>query len=259
MAYRGVALKNVLCYNVFVKFTFFKKLAEKLYPPDFTCDICGVETFGGNLCPDCLKTVTFNDGPVCPKCGRFTLRNEICLDCKARMPLYKRAVSPLVYEGGAVTLIYKFKSGDGAYLKEFFADLIVKKLKDVPVPDAIVYVPMTEKAERKRGYNQSELLSSAVSERISRPVYRDVLVKVKDTSEQKGLSRRDREKNLTGCFKITDRKKVKGKTVLLVDDVLTTGATSDEICRKLRAAGAKTVYVATVCSVPYKFSPLDIL
>lgn len=234
-----------------MKLGFLRKILQQLYPPNFTCDVCGIETFGANICPDCMKTITLNDKATCPICGRVTVRSEICIDCKAHMPLFKRAVSPLVYEGGTVKLIYKFKYGDCEYLKDSFADLMVKKLTLLPDFDFITFVPMTEKAQEKRGYNQSELLARAVSERISKPLNAKAVIKVKDTAEQKGLSRRERAKNLAGCFKITGRSAFKGKRVLLIDDVLTTGATVDEICRKMLWAGASAIFVATVCSVRY--------
>lgn len=228
-----------------------KALTETFFPESFTCDICGIETFDANICPDCLKTMTFNDKSTCPVCGRKTARHEICLECKAETPQFKKAVSPLVYDGGAVTLIAKFKNGCG-YLKEYFSDLIAAKLENFPKADCIVFVPMTKKAVRRRGYNQAELLAKSLSERMQIPLLIDGLIKDKDTAAQKTLSKKERAVNLAGCFKAGNRGAVKGKAVLLVDDVLTTGATADAACKKLLQAGAKCVYFATVASVEYK-------
>ncbi len=228
-----------------------KLLSEVIFPSSFTCDVCGIESFESNICPTCMKTITLNNLNVCPVCGRKTVVEEICLECKAKAPLFKKAVSPLVYEGGAAVLIAKFKN-DCAYLKDYFADLIFEKLKNFPETDCIVCVPMTQKSERKRGYNQSELLAICLSERMNKPFISDALTKIKDTSEQKSLSRKEREKNLQGCFKVENRDALKGKNILLTDDVLTTGATADAICKKLLSAGAANVYLATVASVQYK-------
>lgn len=233
-----------------------KFISDALFPQSFTCDICGTETFDGNLCPDCFKTVAFNDKEVCPICGRKTTNPKICYECKARAPLFKRAVSPLVYRDGSTALIAKFKNGNG-YLKEYFSDLIAEKLKDFPAVDCIVYVPMTEKSLNARGYNQAELLANSLSARIGLQVLKDAVVKQKDTPEQKLLSRKEREKNLNGCFKVEKRAEIKGKNILLVDDVLTTGATSEVICKLLLKAGAKNVYLATVASVEYKIEKQD--
>lgn len=228
-----------------------KRLIEIAFPLNFTCDICGVETFGDNLCADCKKTVPFNDGTTCPLCGRRTVRPELCLECKEKPPRFKRAVSAIVHEDGGIILVKKFKSG-GAYLKEFFADLLVKKLKDFPPLDGIVFVPMTKKSLRKRGYNQSRLLAESVGERISVPVILSALEKIADTKEQKQLTKAERAENLSKCFKVSDPAAIKGKTLLLIDDVLTTGATAETLCGLLLNAGAAAVYLATVTCVENK-------
>ena len=228
-----------------------KILSDMFFPKSFTCDICGIETFDGNICPVCLKTVTFNNGTTCPVCGRKTDRPEICLECKATTPRFKKAISPLVYNGGAVALIAKYKNGCG-YLKEYFADLICRKLENLPKADCIVYIPMTKKSIHKRGYNQAELLAKSISDRTQIPVLKDGLLKAKETAAQKSLSKKERATNLADCFKVNDRKLIKDKTILLIDDVLTTGATADAACKKLLEAGAKCVYFAAVASVEFK-------
>ena len=228
-----------------------KFIKESLFPLSYTCDGCGIEVFEGNLCPQCLKDTTFNDQITCPVCGRKTEKRwEICIECKAKPPLYETAVSALVYEGTAIKLIHKFKNGD-AYLKDYFADLIVAKLYDAMQFDYIAFVPMTKKAERKRGYNQSKLLAESISERIKVPVC-DVVEKVKTTTEQKSLSGKDRAKNLEGSFKPKSKNALLNKSILLIDDILTTGATADAMCKSLFRAGATKVYLATIASVEYK-------
>lgn len=227
-----------------------KFIRETLFPLSLTCDSCGIETFDGNLCPECLKNTTFNDKFTCPICGRKVALNEICIECKAKPPLFESAVSALIYEGTAVKLIHKFKNGD-AYLKDYFADLIVPKLTDFPQIDYIAFVPMTKKAELKRGYNQSKLLAESISKRINVPVS-DVIEKIKDTSAQKSLSGKDRAKNLEGSFKTKSKDALLDKNVLLIDDILTTGATADALCMSLFRAGAMKVFLATIASVEYK-------
>ena len=230
-----------------------KFIRENLFPLSFTCDSCGIETFEGNLCPECLKNTTFNDKATCPVCGRKVVRSEICIECKAKPPLFDYGMSALIYEGTAVKLIHKFKNGE-AYLKDYFADLIVAKLNevyDLLQLDYIAFVPMTKKAELKRGYNQSKLLAECLSKRINVPVC-DVIEKVKDTSDQKALSGTDRAKNLEGSFKAKKKNALLDKNVLLIDDILTTGATADAVCTALFHAGVIKVYLATIASVEYK-------
>lgn len=160
----------------------------------------------------------------------------------------------MVYEGGGVALVAKFKNG-GAYLKEFFADILAEKLKELPAPDCMVYVPLTKKSLNRRGYNQTKLLAKALSERTKIPVVYGAVEKVKTTAEQKGLTHKERRKNLNGAFKAVKKAELSGKTVLVLDDVLTTGATADEVCSTVLKAGAAQVYFASVASVEYKIIP----
>ena len=228
----------------------FKWLSEVLFPENFTCELCGMEIFdGGRLCSDCAEKVTFNDKNACPVCGRKTAVSALCIECKALAPKYKKAVSAIVYEDGGARLIHKFKDG-GAYLKNYFADLLADKCREFQA-DGICFVPMTKKDERLRGYNQAELLARALSERLGIPVLDNAIVKTKRTAPQKSLKLNERKDNLHGSFK-ADGNVVKGKVILLVDDVMTTGATADVICTELLKRGAACIYFATAASVEYK-------
>lgn len=228
-----------------------KNVKEALFPTDFTCDICGAETFGERLCPDCRKLVAFNDGATCPVCGRRTGNPEICMECKDKPPMFKKAVSPLVYADASIMLVSKFKNGF-PYLYEFLGDLIVGKLVGFPKIDVIVYVPLTKFSLFRRGFNPSELLAKQVSFKTQTPLLKGAIARIRRGKPQKGLSMKEREANVNGAFKVIKRKEIKGRSVLLIDDVMTTGATADEISKILRAAGAKYVCVACAASVEYK-------
>lgn len=229
----------------------FDKILDVFFPPNFTCDICGIEIFNGdNLCNNCRDTVTVNNSFTCPVCGRKTPSAQLCLECKAQPPLYDRAVSPLVYSGGAQKLIVKFKNGN-PYLKDYFARIMYAMCGNFTDADAVCYVPMTRAAERNRGYNQAELLAKELSDKLELPLLKDAVAKVRKSSSQKSLTRRERAQNLKACFK-AERSAVEGKTLILVDDVLTTGATADAVCGELKKRGAKKVYLVTIASVENK-------
>ena len=231
--------------------SFFNNVLKELFPKNYTCDVCGRETFGSNLCPDCTGKVELNDGNTCPVCGRKTFRPEICMQCKSKPPLFKKAVSAYVYGEGVTVLISKFKNGS-PYLKELFADKIAEKLVGFPEIDCIVYVPSTRRALIKRGYNQGRILASALSKRIQRPVIYGAIKRVKQVRMQKGLTGGQRIENVKGAFKVKKKLYIKGKRMLVVDDVMTTGATVEEISRILLMKGAGNVFVATAASVEYK-------
>lgn len=228
---------------------FFGALSQAVFPDNFTCDICGREIFdGGRLCEKCKKTVEFNDGAVCPHCGRRTSYDFLCLECKAEAPLFDKARSAIIYDGGGKLLVQRFKKGS-PYLKDYFAELMAKKCADFEGTEGLLFVPMTAKAKRRRGYNQSKLLANSLSKLTKLPVI-NAITKIKETPQQKSLSKSDREANLKGCFKV-DGEKIKGKKLILVDDVLTTGATANTLCSLLKNHGADKVYFLTVASVEY--------
>ncbi|MGN0812391.1 MAG: ComF family protein [Candidatus Coproplasma sp.] len=230
---------------------FFKAILDAIFPKHYACLLCGREIFdGGDFCLKCQKTLTFNDGTTCPVCGRRTETEQICLECKAQAPLFDKGVSALIYEGGARKLILNFKK-DGAYLKEYLAKIMYEKCVCFTDADAVCFVPMTAKSYRKRGYNQAELLAEELSQMLSLPLLKNAIEKVKQSGAQKTLTREERLKNLQGCFK-ANREEVKDKTLIVVDDVLTTGATADAVCRELKKRGAKRIYFATAASVEYK-------
>lgn len=226
---------------------FAEKVRHTVSPEDYTCLICGIEIFGGRLCKDCSASVTFNDGAACPVCGRRTPRTEVCLECKYRRPDYARAVSCFVYRGGGAVLVSLLKHGK-AFVSDWLAEMMCEKIARLPRADAIVAVPMTRKEVKRRGYNQSALLASKISRLTDIPFLPDAVRKESDTPEQKGLSRTDREANLKKCFK-AQKSAVRGKAILIVDDVMTTGATLNSLAACIKRSGAREVYAVTAASV----------
>ena len=168
------------------------------------------------------------------------------------MPEYDAARSAFRYEGQVIGLIKKFKTG-GRYLAEAFAERMEPvRQKYFADADLLVSVPMTEAARKKRGYNQAALLASALARRCGVAYAPEALVKSRDTAAQKQLSAAERAKNLAGSFRVHERALCRGRHIVIVDDVLTTGATADAVARALRGAGAGRVYVLTAASVAYR-------
>lgn len=229
-------------------------LSEYFFNSQWRCLSCGKEIFGeAHFCEDCLRTLPFNEGAICNHCGRkLEVSQEYCSTCKGRLTAVDKCRSVYVYKSPISTLIKNMKYYDGAYVsKAFGEDLASIYYKNYFNADCVVYVPMTEKAERKRGYNQSKLLAEEFSNKTGLPIY-ECLVKNKQTTRQAKLNKEQRLKNLQDVFRVVDKKAVLGKKVVVIDDVTTTGATVEALSNKLKSAGAVAVYALTVASVPSK-------
>lgn len=224
-----------------------------LFNPRWRCVNCGREVFNGeSFCSKCYKTLPFNDGIICGHCGRkVKAPEEYCSTCKNRLTDVDLCRSAFNYEPPISTLIKDLKYKNHRFLAEIFSEYLANVyFKNLFAPDVITFVPMTKKAFRKRKFNQSELLAKFLSERVNVRV-ECLLEKKKDTLRQAETnSREERLKNLKSSFKVIDKKAVIDKKILIIDDVTTTGATAQCIAEKLKGAGAKTVYLLTVSSVP---------
>ena len=236
----------------------WRRLAELAHEAVFgrncVCAACDEDVFSDSLfCERCLASLPANAGFICSKCGRaIEAEYPVCLECKAHMPEYDAARSAFRYEGQVIGLIKKFKTG-GRYLAEAFAERMEPvRQKYFADADLLVCVPMTEAARKKRGYNQAALLASALARRCGVAYAPEALVKSRDTAAQKQLSAAERAKNLAGSFRVHERALCRGRHIVIVDDVLTTGATADAVARALRGAGAGRVYVLTAASVAYR-------
>lgn len=219
---------------------------------NFTCDLCGREVFENErVCAQCLKMLPWNHGEVCPFCGRRVKEAGACVECKQKPLQVQKARSVFLHEGEAARLVRGFKGGKKYFYRtcaELSAPLFKNEFADT---ELITCVPMTERAEKRRGYNQSRLFAEELSRLVGTP-YLETAVKRRETQSQRQLSRTARESNLEGCFHVIARKEVAGKRVLIADDTLTTGATVSELAAALKRAGAKTVYALTVTGVENK-------
>lgn len=229
-------------------------IKKYFYNPKWRCIACGKEIFDGKFCDDCLKDLPFNDGIICEHCGRKVIGAEqYCSTCKGILVSVDKCRSAFNYAPPISTLIKKMKYKNGRYIAEMLAEYLVPLyFKNYFNVDYLTYIPMTEKARKKRGYNQAELLARAVSRDVNVPVI-DCLIKIKDTDRQAKLGREERLNNLNDAYKVMNKKLVKDKSILIIDDVSTTGATAQVAADKLKRAGVKYVYLLTVASVP----PID--
>lgn len=234
----------------------FRKWRSKLYLDGPVCSACGKELLAhirGGMCPECEKTSVKLGTDICGKCGRVLANEaEFCDTCIRNERAFVRARSCYVYEGAPKRFVYRLKFGGRRYLAAFIAEAMVDRYLDCGFEcDCVVAVPLSAKRKRKRGYNQAELIAEEVSRRLKLPLIDGALVKTKENKSQAKLTRREREENVRGVYEVTSPETFKGRRVLVVDDVMTTGATLGEVSRVLYKAKARSVEALTYCSTRF--------
>ena len=177
---------------------------------------------------------------------------DICPECRTMRPLFISARSACMYEGALKELIHKFKYNNRRMLSGTFAGIMLDFIKDNPDTvegiDVITFVPLHRKRALTRGFNQSKLLASLIGKALDIPVT-GCLEKTRLTKNQNELSRENRLVNLKGAFRIRpdiEEAAVRGAGILLIDDVMTTGTTLNEISRMLMDRGAGKVRCLTL-------------
>ena len=224
-------------------------LMDMVFPKDIYCISCGAPIKGGDpmsLCEECKKEILYRQPPVCRRCGRFTFKPGpgFCEGCAAREPVYDRGVAATIYEGNVRKIIYGLKYGGKGYLAANIAAIMEPVLPPVDSYDIIVPVPMHKSKKKERGYCQTTLIARQLGKLTGQPVLEEGLVRTRKTKPMSGLHRDVRARNIRGVFEAPEPERIRGKRVLLVDALLTTGSTADECSRVLKQAGAASVFLA---------------
>ncbi len=220
-------------------------IIDTLFPDNFKCIFCGRDITSDFICKDCLKQDIFNEGNRCQICDtQIKEDNVVCDHCKKSKRHFIKAICPFRYEGIVRKAILQFKSDGAKYLAKGFANFIAQQLEIKQIEfDIIIPVPSHKNTIKKRGYNPAKVIAEELSKLTSKPV-KDVLYKITQTKNQKLLNYNDRQTNLENSIILLDNSIVKNKNILIVDDIITTGATI-EACAKL-CNKAKSIYAAAI-------------
>jgi ComF family protein len=227
---------------------------DALLPP--RCLGCG-ETVdaSGALCPTCFSGFTFIAAPMCHVCGvplELAVDDDlVCGGCLKERPDFNRARAVFIYDEASKPIVLRFKHGDrtdaAVHLARWMQRVGSTLLESC---DVIVPVPLHQWRFLWRTYNQAALLANALGRFSGKPSLPDGLLRVRRTPSQGGLGRAQRRRNVSGAFRVRRPDRIRGKNVLLVDDVFTTGATAEACTRALLAAGAAMVDVLVLGKVP---------
>lgn len=215
------------------------------------CPVCDrpVKPAGALVCLKCAGRLRYVREPVCLKCGKPLAQpqQEYCYDCAHKKHEYDRGIS--LYQYGSIKgCVYRFKYGGRQEYAAFLGREMARHLgKQILAwkPDALVPVPLHSERERKRGYNQAELLARELGKYLEVPVLADWICRSRNTVPQKLLDGQERQNNLKKAFKI-GRNDVKLKTIVIIDDIYTTGSTVDAIALVCRRYGVRKIYFAAL-------------
>lgn len=228
----------------------YKTIIDYILPP--RCFSCKELTFcNDGFCAPCFNKLNFVTTPHCSICGYAltisVLDNMICGKCLFEKPVYDKARSLLKFDQNSQKLIHNFKYYDDTSAAELFAKLLYTKYKtELFDIDYIVPVPMHKLKRLIRMYNQAQILAKELSLISSKPLRNDILNKTKFTKSQARLSKIERQRNLIDSIKIRSNINLKDKSILIVDDVMTTGSTVSKCAQILKKAGAKKIYIVTI-------------
>ncbi|MBW1689544.1 MAG: ComF family protein [Deltaproteobacteria bacterium] len=233
-------------------------LLDIIYPP--RCPFCGRFVSSAEnrchphqVCESCKKALTPITHPLCTICGipfsALSGPDHPCENCLRKMPSYDTMRAPYLYAGPIMNAIQRFKYNSETHLAAPLGGLLAAFARTSltqPEEFVTVPVPLHKHRLRERGFNQSLLLAKAVASELGTPLNCLSLIRKRDTRSQTGLRRKERRKNVANAFSVTSAAIFKGKKVLLVDDVLTTGYTLQECARTLKKFGAREVACITL-------------
>jgi ComF family protein len=205
------------------------------------------------FCPRCRGAIRPLGPPECARCGRSQSVADHCRPCLAADSPVRMARAFAAYDrdfdaNPVASAIASFKYGGARRLGRRFAAVLLTRVPD-PGIDVVVPVPLHPRRLRERGFNQSAVLARHLGRRLGRPIALQALVRARDTPSQVGLGTEARARNVAEAFAVRDPTHVAGRTVLVIDDVWTSGATARAVGSALRAAGATAVDVLTIARV----------
>lgn len=230
-----------------------KHIIDLVYPR--RCPLCmniiGNVYKNGYICARCRTQLPYIAPPFCLKCGKHIgdEEQEYCSDCQRHPKSFERGFPVFSYEGKLKDSVWAFKYKNKREFAESYAEEIMRCHGETLLlleADALIPVPVHASRYRRRGYNQAELLAEALALRLGLPVYGKELVRVSKTHVQKDLNDKERYNNLKNAFKRQENS-VKLDTVILVDDIYTSGATIEACTNVLKGTGVSKIYYTSIC------------
>lgn len=239
--------------------TIWQGFCDLVYPP--VCPVCYQHSHSPNCNPErChffFQYIRFNTKPACPRCMRphnYRQANQYMCVCQRQRLAFDFVWSACLYHGRLRELLHLFKYKHQTGLKVLFAQwmqaCILKHRLDIHQFDLIIPIPLHPVKHRERGYNQAELLALELKKLYNIDINTHILYKIRNTNPHAQLGKKERWTNIQGAFTIKRSEDIRGKSILLVDDLFTTGATAQEAAKTLKHYGASQVGVFCLAIAP---------
>lgn len=245
-----------------LKFSKIIDRLEDLFFKNHACICCRREIPDGtefSLCKNCFDKLDVIDGTTCKTCGEKILEGNIFCDrCKLIKYNFDKSNSFAVYDDTASRIVKRFKYNGKKYYAEHIAKLMAKNEKYFEDIDFITFVPVSDKRKKERGFNQAEEIARELGKIYEIKVL-NTLEKLGNGKHQAGLTKKERRENLSGSFALKEDVKeiIKGKNILIIDDVFTTGSTLSECAKALKSARTKKpakIYCYTFAKTKLEFT-----
>ncbi|SMB85754.1 comF family protein [Desulfonispora thiosulfatigenes DSM 11270] len=226
-------------------------LLELLFPTPRICPLCGNKQEHLKICNSCLHKIDDlqNVYGKCLKCGTYGHSGENCENCFYWPEYIQENIAMVPFENEYRKLLHKFKFQKQGWLADAMIPLMADQVKRRKIKiDLIMPVPLHIKRVRERGFNQAALLASKIARELQVTYDEKILIRKKNTSHQTGKNQRKRSTNLKDAFIVLNEESINNKNILIIDDVITSGATLRECSKVLVQKGAKGIYGLTWAS-----------
>lgn len=218
-----------------------RSLFNRVVPP--ACLLCGARS-ARSLCPGCLADLPWHRQPQCPQCALPTPDGQLCGACLKHPPAFDRTHAALAYAFPLDRMIPRLKYHGQLAIAPVLGECLAEAAAAVPRPDRLLAMPLHAARIRERGFNHATEIARTVASQLGLPLDLESARRIRDTPPQMGLKHDARRRNVRGAFMCSGG--VQGKRIALIDDVMTTGTSLDELAKTLKQAGAREVEVWVV-------------
>jgi len=214
-----------------------RSIFKRIFPRN--CLLCGAASGNLTVCSGCQADLPWHRQPQCPQCATPTPLGQICGACLSHPPAFDRTHAALTYAFPLDRMIPRLKYHAQLAIAPALGECLSQAVQNVPRPDRLIPMPLHARRIRERGFNHASEIAREVAKRLDLPVDIASCQRIRDTPPQMGLKHDARRRNVRGAFACSNG--VEGQHIALVDDVMTTGTSLDELAKTLKRAGAREV------------------